>query len=111
MGSHEGLGLLGGRVERFPTGLVVPHVGWNQLHQRRPHFLLDAIGDGAHAYFTHSYYAIPSDDSVVVATTDYGFHFASVVARGNICGVQFHPEKSWRVGLRMLESFVCSLAA
>ena len=89
MGSHEGLGLLGGRVERFPNGLVVPHVGWNQLHKRRPHFLLDAVDDDSHAYFTHSYYAVPSDESAVVATTDYGLHFASVVAKGNICGVPY----------------------
>lgn len=110
MGRHEGLGLLAGCVERFPSTLVVPHVGWNQLHRRRQHFLVDSLPDGAHAYFTHSYYAVPSDDSVIVATTDYGFHFASVVARDNTAGVQFHPEKSWRVGLSMLESFVRSLA-
>jgi glutamine amidotransferase len=109
MGEHRGLGLLGGRVVRFAPPLVVPHVGWNQLHVRRRHFLMESLQDGAHAYFTHSYYAEPADEKVIVATTDYGSHFASIVAEENICGVQFHPEKSWRVGLRMLGNFVQSL--
>ncbi len=109
MGQHRGLGIFPGRVTRFPSTLVVPHVGWNQLHQRRPHFLTDGLADGAHAYFTHSYYPEPSDDAVVVATTDYGFHFASICARETVCGVQFHPEKSWRLGLKMLQNFVGSL--
>lgn len=109
MGEHRGLGLLSGLVVRFSPPLVVPHVGWNQLHIRRQHFLVESLPDGSHAYFTHSYYAKPADERTIVATTDYGVHFASIVAQENICGVQFHPEKSWRVGLRMLANFVQSL--
>jgi imidazole glycerol-phosphate synthase subunit HisH len=109
MGTHRGLGLLPGHVTRFLPPLVVPHVGWNQIRVRRPHHLVDGIEDGQHAYFTHSYYAIPANDADVVATTDYGSDFASIVARENVCGVQFHPEKSWRVGLAMLRGYVDSL--
>lgn len=109
MGEYRGLGLLPGYVTRFRPPLVVPHVGWNQIEVRRPHFLVDGIESGQHAYFTHSYYAIPGNEADVVATTDYGGDFASVVARENVCGVQFHPEKSWRVGLAMLRGYVDSL--
>lgn len=111
MGWHAGLGLLPGSVIRFPPPLVVPHVGWNQIHPVREHPLVSGVPDGSHAYFTHSYYAQPSDPSVVVATTDYGLDFASIAARDNVWGVQFHPEKSWRVGLRILGNFVRSVAA
>ncbi len=110
MGEHAGLGLFPGQVRRFAPGLVVPHVGWNQLHLRQRHFLVQGVESGAHAYFTHSYYAEPADDSLVVATTDYGTHFASICARERVYGVQFHPEKSWHVGLGLLRSFVESLA-
>lgn len=109
MGEHRGLGVFPGQVVRFPSHLVVPHVGWNQLHLRRPHLLVEGLRDGAHAYFTHSYYPEPTDRDIVVATTDYEFHFASICARGSVCGVQFHPEKSWQVGLGMLHRYVSSL--
>ncbi len=109
MGEHRGLGLFHGRVVRFPAGLVVPHVGWNQLHLRREHLLTEGMPTGAHAYFTHSYYADPSDSSLVVATTDYGVDFASICARESVYGVQFHPEKSWHVGRGLLRGFVASL--
>ena len=109
MGLHRGLGIIPGRVERFPSTLVVPHVGWNQIHIRRSHVLADGVPSGSHAYFTHSYFARPADENTVVATTDYGSHFASIVARDHVCGVQFHPEKSYRVGLNMLRNFVRSL--
>lgn len=109
MGSHQGLGLLAGRVRRFEPPLVVPHVGWNEIEVRRAHFLVDGLGETPYAYFTHSYYAVPADESTIVATTEYGVQFASVVARRNVCGVQFHPEKSWRVGLAMLRGYVESL--
>lgn len=105
MGQHRGLGLLPGRVLRFPENeLKVPHVGWNQLHlQADP--LLSGLDDGAYAYFVHSYYVQPAETSDVLATTDYGLSFASVVGRGQIWGAQFHPEKSQDVGLRMLSNF------
>ena len=105
-GSTPGLGLLKGTVRRFGNELVVPHVGWNRIHQKREHALFEGIGDGAFCYFVHSFYCQPREQDVVVGETEYGKRYASVVARGNICGVQFHPEKSQDVGLRMLRNFV-----
>ncbi len=156
MGHHRGLGLLPGRVVRFPEGdlgyhlnvsgnttsrvhgsgtksvatlstarqaheaweprlpcphLKVPHVGWNQLQiadcrlQIARRGLLAGIADGVHAYFVHSYYVVPQDPADVLATTEYGIEFASVVGRRAIWGAQFHPEKSQEVGLRLLKNF------
>lgn len=107
MGLHAGLGLLPGRVTRFPaTGPKVPHIGWNQLHRRRDDPLLAGVADGAYAYFVHSYYVDAADPADVLATTDYGIEYAAVVRRGNICGIQPHPEKSQAVGLRILRNFL-----
>lgn len=107
MGVHEGLGLLPGGVTRFPPGaLKVPHTGWNALQRERVHPILDRVPDGAYAYFVHSYYVEPADTGVVVATTEYGIRFASVVAHRNIIGIQPHPEKSQTVGLRILKNFI-----
>lgn len=103
-GSTRGLGLLRGRVRRFGNDLVVPHVGWNRIHQRRPHALFEGIPDGAFCYFVHSFYCEPERD-VAIGETEYGGRYASVIAEKNICGVQFHPEKSQDVGLRMLRNF------
>ena len=109
MGHHKGLGLLPGRVVRFPEGeLKVPHIGWNQLQKAEPRpemALLAGIGDGAYAYFVHSYYPVPDEPGDLLATTEYGLEFASVVGRGQVWGAQFHPEKSQDVGLRLLENF------
>ena len=104
-GSTPGLGLLRGSVRRFSNELVVPQVGWNRIHQKQPHGLFEGIDDGAFCYFVHSYYVEPADDAVVAGVTEYGGSYASVVAKENICGVQFHPEKSQDVGLRMLRNF------
>jgi glutamine amidotransferase len=111
-GLTPGLGIFAGQVRRFPaalpdaaTRLKVPHMGWNQLHQQRACPLLDGIPDGAFAYFVHSYYAAPEDTDVVVATTDYGIDFASVLWRDNLYATQFHPEKSQHWGLRILQNF------
>ena len=104
-GSHRGLGLLPGRVRRFRGDLPVPHMGWNRLRRRQPHPLLDGLADGAYVYFVHSYFCEASSD-VVIASSDYGVDFAAIVGRGNVIGVQFHPEKSQAVGLRMIENFV-----
>ena len=104
-GSTPGLGLLKGRVQRFSNGLVVPHVGWNRIYQTQLHALFDGIEDGSFCYFVHSFYCNPSDERVVVGETEYGGRYASVVAKKNVCGVQFHPEKSQEVGLRMLRNF------
>jgi imidazole glycerol-phosphate synthase subunit HisH len=109
MGRHAGLGLLPGRVVRFADGaLKVPHVGWNRLYvqgQADPHPLLAGIAPGAYAYFVHSYYPVPAAAGDVLATTEYGVEFASVVGRGRVWGAQFHPEKSQEVGLRILANF------
>jgi glutamine amidotransferase len=104
-GSTRGLGLLKGRVRKFGNELVVPQVGWNRIHQRRPHALFEGIANGSFCYFVHSFYCEPGDDAVVAGETEYGRRYASVVAQGNVCGVQFHPEKSQDVGLRMLKNF------
>jgi len=110
MGEFSGLGLLAGRVPRFPErlmgGLKVPHMGWNQLHPARESALLAGLPEAPYAYFVHSYFCAPADPADTLATTDYGFNFTSVVARGNVYGVQFHPEKSQAVGLRILRNFV-----
>jgi glutamine amidotransferase len=105
-GGVECLGLLPGRVARLPAapGIRVPHMGWNQLRSTRPSTLLDGIADEAHAYFVHSYAAPVTHDCV--ATTDHGMAFAAVVARGNVGGAQFHPERSAAVGARLLQNFL-----
>jgi glutamine amidotransferase len=104
-GRAPGLGLIRGQVRRFRSDLVVPHVGWNQIKQRTAHRLFRGIDDEAFFYFVHSYYCDPEPSDVAIGTTDYGEAYASVVAQENICGVQFHPEKSQSVGLRMLYNF------
>jgi len=106
-GDAEGLDLVPGENVRFRHDLTVPHMGWNELDAQRDHPLVEGV-DGEHAYFVHSYYAVPEDEGAAVATTDYGTDFASVVAneRGNVFGTQFHPEKSGETGLRILRNFV-----
>jgi glutamine amidotransferase len=104
-GKTSGLGLLRGRVRRFSKDLVVPHVGWNQVRQQRPHPLLRGVKDQSFFYFVHSFYCEPDDPAVAIGETNYGVSYASIVAQGNICGVQFHPEKSQAAGLRMLSNF------
>jgi glutamine amidotransferase len=105
-GSTSGLGLMKGSVRRFGNELVVPQVGWNRIHQKREHALFAGVADGAFCYFVHSFYCQPREEAVVAGETEYGRRYASVVAQGNICGVQFHPEKSQDIGLRMLKNFV-----
>lgn len=104
-GKSAGLGLLRGRVRRFSDDLVVPAVGWNQIRKRTSHPLLGEIEDGAFFYFVHSYYCEPVDEAIVLAETDYGTTYASVVAQNDLYGVQFHPEKSQIVGQRLLSNF------
>jgi len=105
LGLHQGLGVLPGSVERFGEGLKVPQIGWNQIRPQSDHPLLAGVPDGAYVYFAHSYRVVPTNSSIVTATTDYGGSYPSVVASGNVCGIQFHPEKSQRVGLRILGNF------
>ena len=107
MGFHQGLGILPGKIARFPeTELPVPHMGWNQINPIRSHPLLNNIDPGDFAYFAHSYYAQPAVASDVIAQTDYSVEYASVVGRDNVCAIQFHPEKSQQVGLQILKNFV-----
>lgn len=104
-GRSRGLGFLRGRVRRFREELLVPQVGWNQVHWRGSHPLVRGIEDGTFFYFVHSYFCEAPDKNVVLGGTEYGRTYASVVARENICGVQFHPEKSQAPGLRLLRNF------
>lgn len=105
-GIHKGLGLLRGRVVRFPeTGLRVPQIGWNQIEDVKSHPLLAGLKNGAYFYFVHSYYVEAEDKADVIAMTEYGIHYPSICARGTLCGVQFHPEKSQDAGLKLLANF------
>ncbi len=104
-GRTEGLGFLRGRVRRFEGELRVPQVGWNQVEWARPHPLAAGLGSGEFFYFVHSFFCEAGDAGEVVGETEYGINYPSVVARGNVCGVQFHPEKSQAAGLRLLGNF------
>ena len=104
---ENGLGLLAGRVVLLQgESLQVPHMGWNQIQPVRDSPLLRGIAPGAYAYFVHSYICEPADEETVLATTDYGPAFASVVGKSNVWGIQFHPEKSQQTGLRVLQNFI-----
>jgi imidazole glycerol-phosphate synthase subunit HisH len=114
MGRHEGLHVIPGKVRRFSDGmhgpdgalLRVPQIGWNQLHLRQDDPLLDAVPDGAYAYFAHSYYCDAADSAAVLTYTDYGIDYPSVVRHKNAWGIQPHPEKSHTIGLRILANFM-----
>lgn len=107
-GRHPGLGLLAGRVVKFPEmpGLKIPHTGWNQLRFVRKSPLWEHLQTGSYAYFNHAYYCEPSDTGQAIAQTDYGIEFACGVQKGVLFGVQFHPEKSQQVGLQILQNFI-----
>lgn len=104
-GEHKGLGLLPGRVVKFPAGRKVPHMGWNTVRQEKPCFLMQGIPDEAYFYFVHSYYAQASEEQILVGMSDYGVPFPALVGRDNVWGAQFHPEKSSPWGLKLLENF------
>ena len=107
-GEHTGLGLIPGSVEALkpdlPADLKVPHIGWNALKKRGDHPLLKYVKDGDCVYFVHSYYAKNCAESTI-ATAEYGVDVTAAVARGNVMGTQFHPEKSGNVGLGILRAF------
>ena len=107
-GVHRGLGLLPGRVIKFPGGVRVPHVGWNQVAYHNgsvTHPLFRGLPDESFYYFVHSYYVEPANAADVLGETDYGLRYASICGRGNVAGVQFHPEKSQAAGLQLLRNF------
>jgi len=106
-GYHRGLGLLPGRVVQFNgVDQKVPQIGWNQLEIQRPSRLLNGIKNNAYFYFNHGYFCTPERSGDVLTLTEYGTKFASAVENGNVYGVQFHPEKSQKLGLRILRNFV-----
>ncbi len=108
-GEHQGLGLIPGTVcpiqSVIPEDLKIPHIGWNALHFNQPNPLLAQIREGDCVYFVHSYYAADCDD-YVIATAEYGSELTAAVAKGNVYGCQFHPEKSGSVGLNILKAFI-----
>jgi glutamine amidotransferase len=108
MGQFDGFGLLPGCVTRFPQrpDLKVPHMGWNQLRPTRPSPLLKGIDGASYAYFVHSYYCVPQNADDTLISVNYGEDFCAGVQRGNVYGVQFHPEKSQKTGLQLLTNFL-----
>jgi glutamine amidotransferase len=106
-GEGRGLDVVPGIVQRFPPGRKVPHMGWNQVHDATGMKVFDGIPDGAHFYFVHSYYPVLAAEArdVTVAWCEYGLRFAAAIERGAIHATQFHPEKSQRWGIRLLENF------
>jgi imidazole glycerol-phosphate synthase subunit HisH len=104
-GHGKGLDVVRGAVRRFPAGLKVPHMGWNEVAHEGDWVLFDGIPSGAHFYFVHSYYPHVHESSLQVATCTYGLTFPAAIGRGSLFGTQFHPEKSQRWGQRLLENF------
>lgn len=103
----RGLGLIPGDVRKFSSGLKCPHMGWNRIEKRKPGSkIFKGLDPNIFTYFCHSYYVVPRWRSVVIGATEYGITFASMVKQGNVYGMQFHPEKSQEVGLKLLRNFV-----
>jgi glutamine amidotransferase len=105
-GNQQCLGIIPGRVRKFAPGLKVPHMGWNQLKQKKAHPIFKGIADGANFYFVHSYYVEPEDKGLVAGETEYGVAFCSVIAQDNLIATQFHPQKSGEVGLKIYDNFI-----
>ena len=103
-----GLGIIAGEVRRFvPTsGIKIPHMGWNQVHQQQEHPLWQGIAQDSRFYFVHSYYVVPLDNDIVMGTSDHGQRFVSALGRENVFATQFHPEKSHHAGLQLLKNFI-----
>ena len=104
-GLHGGLDLLPGRVVKLPANLRVPHMGWNQLHPKQANGLTQGVKESSFVYFVHSYYVVPKSADIILMTTDYEIEFPAIVHTKNIWATQFHPEKSQRVGERLLDNF------
>ena len=108
-GGAQCLGIIPGVVRRLPSGIKVPHMGWNSVKLQKPHPVFDGIPQDSFFYFVHSYYAVPSEPSDEIGATQYGVTFCSVYAQGNLIATQFHPEKSGDTGTRIYKNF-CALA-
>jgi glutamine amidotransferase len=107
MGVYKGLGFIPGHVRQFPENeLKVPHTGWNQLNIKMNSALFSGIPDQSYVYFNHSFYCQPKDQQDTIGTTDYGLSFTAAIQRRTLFGVQFHPEKSQKIGLSILRNFV-----
>jgi glutamine amidotransferase len=104
-GPGNGLSLFKGKTIRLPCTVKVPHMGWNTLNIMNQNELFDGVAEDSYVYFVHSLYPVPADKSIVCAQTEYGATFTSAIARKNIYGTQFHPEKSGDVGLKILKNF------
>jgi glutamine amidotransferase len=105
-GSISGLDFISGDIVKLPENVKTPQMGWNTLDIVHSHPLLEGVKDGSYVYFVHSYYPQPSDPEIIVATTEYGVSFPSMVAKKNLFATQFHPEKSSKTGLAILKNFV-----
>jgi glutamine amidotransferase len=104
-GLHKGLDLIPGRVRRIPDNVIVPHMGWNQLRMHMPDPFVAGVEPGSFVYFVHSYYVDPALPGITLASTDHGIDFPAIVHHGNVWATQFHPEKSQKVGERLLDNF------
>ncbi|MDO4618229.1 MAG: imidazole glycerol phosphate synthase subunit HisH [Clostridia bacterium] len=103
----NGIGIFKGSVRKIPdTGLKIPHIGWNNIKTKENSWLFDGLGDEPYVYFVHSYYAMPEDDGIISAYTCYGSELSIAVESGNVAAVQFHPEKSSDVGMKILKNFI-----
>ncbi len=105
-GLHRGLDLLKGRVVKLPAGVKVPHMGWNKVNIAKWTRFVEDLPQGAYMYFVHSFYADPLNKDVVLATTEYGVKFPSIVEADPLYATQFHPEKSGKTGLKLLRNFI-----
>lgn len=111
-GNYQGLGILPGKVVRFVEGeLKIPHMGWNKLQFKAENDALLAGLEEGYVYFVHSYHVLPTDRADLLAVTDYGHEVTAIVGRGNVYGMQFHPEKSSELGMALLESFLSNVVA
>lgn len=104
-GWHEGLDIFSGKVKRLPGGVKIPHMGWNQIEIVKESAITKDISQKSNFYFVHSYHVSPDDRGIIATTTDYGINFTSIVSKDNVYGIQFHPEKSSTLGLRILKNF------
>lgn len=106
MGGDDGLGLIAGKVRKIQTSYKIPHMGWNQLTYHTPHAVFNGIPQGESVYFVHSFCADVADEQDLIASTWYGERITAAVARDNVIGMQYHPEKSSRIGMHMLKNFI-----